>query len=161
MFTIPVPLTWSNFRGHPQKLKTEQVARQVSYWLDIADYDMAVARTMLSGGHFLYVGFMCHQVAEKGLKALYAGTVQVTPPFTHALVKLAKLSNSYDELHPEDQALLDLLEPLNIEARYPTQKAVVMQSLTAERCRMLIQGTERLLQWIHEKCDVALKNMPA
>lgn len=121
---------------------------------------MAVARTMLVGGHLLYVGFMCHQVVEKGLKGLYVIAAHTTPPYIHALVKLAKLSNIYDELSPEEQALLDVLEPLNIEARYPAQKVAVLQSLTAERCRMMIQGTERFLLWIKEKCGNELKNMP-
>lgn len=115
---------------------------------------------MLVSGHLLYVGFMCHQVAEKGLKGLFVIMAHATPPYSHALVKLAKLSNIFDELRPEDQVLLDLMEPLNIEARYPTQKSAVLQSLTAERCRELIDGTERLLLWIKEKCDAESKNTP-
>ena len=143
-----------------EQLDAKQVARQVAYWLDLADYDMAVARTMLIAGHLLYVGFMCHQVAEKGLKGFYVITAHATPPLIHALVKLAKLSDIYDELPTDDQALLDLMEPLNIEARYPAQKEAVLQSLTPTRCRELIEGTERLLLWIKEKCDAELKNMP-
>lgn len=143
-----------------KQLNTDQVARQVAYWLDLAEYDMAVARTMLTNGHLLYVGFMCHQVTEKSLKSLYVLAKHAPPPYIHALVKLAKLSNSYDDLSLEDKSLLDLMEPLNIEARYPAQKEVLMQSLTAERCRELIAATERLLLWIKKKCDVALKNMP-
>jgi HEPN domain-containing protein len=103
---------------------------------------------------------MCHQVAEKGLKGLYVIAAHATPPYIHALVKLARLSNTYNELSREDQTLLDLLEPLNIEARYPAQKDAVLQSLTVERCRELIQGTERLLLWIKEKCDDELQSTP-
>lgn len=143
-----------------ERLSVEQVARQVDYWLDLAEYDMATARLMLTCGHLLYVGFMCHQVVEKGLKAVYVLVAQATPPFIHALVKLAKLAHVYDALRPEEQALLDLLEPLNIEARYPSQKKAVMQSLTPERCRVLITDTEQLLLWIKAKCDAELKNMP-
>jgi len=142
-----------------EKLNTEQVAKKTAYWLDLAEYDMDVARTMMTAHHLLYVGFMCHQVAEKSLKGLYVLTAQVDPPYIHALVKLAKLSNSYDELSPEDQALLDELEPLNIEARYPAQKEAVLKSLTAIRCRELIKGTERLLLWIKTKCDAVLSDM--
>jgi HEPN domain-containing protein len=52
-------------------LNAVQVARQVDYWFDLADYDMATASSMLTCGHLLYVGFMCHQVVEKALKALF------------------------------------------------------------------------------------------
>ena len=135
-------------------LTEEQIERQTSYWLDLADYDMATARTMLIGGHYLYVGFMCHQMIEKGLKGLYVSTLKEQPPFSHALVKLAKLAQAYDFLPPKEQALLDMLEPLNIEARYPSQKDALLQALTAERCKMLIADTERLLIWIKSKCGI-------
>lgn len=113
---------------------------------------------MLVGGHFLYVGFMCHQVVEKGLKGWYVITERATPPYIHALVKLAKLSKAYDLLSTEEKALLDILEPLNIEARYPSQKNAVLQSLTSERCQKLISDTERILIWIKAKCDAELKD---
>ena len=41
-----------------------------SYWLELADYDLETARAMLQTGRYLYVGFMCHQVIEKALKAV-------------------------------------------------------------------------------------------
>jgi len=34
------------------------------YWLDIARYDLVSAKAMLESKRFLYVGFLCHQVAE-------------------------------------------------------------------------------------------------
>ena len=35
----------------------------VEYWLEIAKYDLDTADAMLSAKRYLYVGFMCHQVA--------------------------------------------------------------------------------------------------
>jgi HEPN domain-containing protein len=131
----------------------EQVMRQVAYWLDLARYDLDTARVMFVNARYLYVGFMCHQVAEKALKGLVALRTRAMPPYTHALVRLAKLGNVYEELEMQDQTLLDLLEPLNIEARYPAQKDALLRSLTAERCQALIEDTERLLQWIRRKCE--------
>jgi HEPN domain-containing protein len=40
---------------------------------------------------FLYVGFMCHQVAEKSLKAVIAKCGSM-PQKAHSLVRLAELS---------------------------------------------------------------------
>lgn len=76
----------------------------------------------------------------------------------YALVKLAKLAKTCDELPAAERALLDLLEPCNIEAHYPSQKNKILHSLTTARCRGLISDTERLLQWIKAKCDAELKN---
>ena len=54
-----------------------------AYWLDIVDYDLATAEAMYSTGRWLYVGFMCHQVIEKVLKAYWCGTRDDDPPYTH------------------------------------------------------------------------------
>jgi HEPN domain-containing protein len=47
---------------------------RTEYWLEIADYDLETAKAMLDTGRYLYVGFMCHQVIEKALKAVIAST---------------------------------------------------------------------------------------
>lgn len=38
---------------------------KIAYWLDVAHYDLVSAKAMLKARRFLYVGFLCHQVAEK------------------------------------------------------------------------------------------------
>ena len=45
----------------------------------------------------------------------------------------------------------DMLEPLNIEARYPSYKERLMKSLTEDRCRAIIQQTDELRIWIKKK----------
>jgi hypothetical protein len=43
---------------------------------------------------------------------------------------------------------IDLVEPLNVEARYPTHKGKLMQTLDYERCREILRETEELYRWI-------------
>jgi HEPN domain-containing protein len=43
---------------------------KMQYWLELADYDINAAKSMLNGKHYLYVGFLCHLSAEKALKAV-------------------------------------------------------------------------------------------
>ena len=43
-----------------------------SYWFEGAEYDLQTARAMLDTKRYLYVGFMCHQVAEKSLNCIIA-----------------------------------------------------------------------------------------
>ncbi|MGM0411557.1 MAG: HEPN domain-containing protein [Bacillota bacterium] len=45
--------------------------KKVTYWTDLAEYDLKTAKTMLQTDRLLYVGFMCHQTIEKMLKAYY------------------------------------------------------------------------------------------
>jgi len=40
-------------------------------WLDIVAEDLSVAELLFNNGHWLYTGFMCHQVIEKTLKAYW------------------------------------------------------------------------------------------
>ncbi len=96
---------------------------------------------------------MCHQTIEKGLKAVF---VQRQPdselPYIHSLVRLANLSKITAEMSEEQLSLLDILSPLNVEARYPLNKDKLLRSLTESRCENLIRKTEDLLIWIKTKC---------
>ncbi len=123
-------------------------SREVSYWVDIAEYDLETAEAMLTTKRYLYVGFMCHQAIEKLLKAYYVSVLNKTPPYTHNLSRLAIQSKLYDKLSEDHKDLLDILEPLNIEARYPTLKHAVIKSLNHTRCEELIRKTRELSQWI-------------
>jgi len=58
------------------------VDEKVTYWVDLAGYDMDTAKAMLQTGRLLYVGFMCHQVVEKMLKAWWVSAKGSTPPYT-------------------------------------------------------------------------------
>lgn len=120
---------------------------KTSYWVEIAEYDLDTAQAMFDTGRYLYVGFMCHQVVEKMLKAAVSNLGK-TPPYIHNLSKLAETSNLYERLDDNQKDLLDSLEPLNIQARYPEDKDRVFRSLTAEKCGELLAQTKELYQWI-------------
>ena len=124
-----------------------------SYWFEGAEYDLQTARAMLETKRYLYVGFMCHQVAEKSLKGiLVSRKPEEELPYIHKLIRLANLSGISDEMSEEQHNLLDTLSPLNIEARYPLYRSALMESLTPERCRIMIEETEALYQWIKARC---------
>lgn len=123
---------------------------KVQYWVDLCDYDFKVAKSMLESKHYLYVGFMCHQVVEKGFKAIIAELGEI-PPKIHDLQKLATQGQVFDKLSEEQFVLLDILKPLNIEARYPEMKGKISQTLSFERCVELIKETEDLLCWIKQQ----------
>lgn len=42
----------------------DDLERRVSYWIEMAEYDLEIAKVMLDGGRYMYVGFMCHQAIE-------------------------------------------------------------------------------------------------
>ena len=49
---------------------------KIKYWVEIADYDFDTAIAMLESRRLLYVGFMCHQVIEKMIKAFWKTPVK-------------------------------------------------------------------------------------
>ena len=126
---------------------------RIKYWLDIADYDIETAKAMLSSGRLLYVGFMCHQVIEKSLKAVIARdcTEDEMPPKIHHLQKLAERANLFRKMTEEQKDLIGQLNPLNIDARYPEYKNIIAANLTNDICQKLITGTEGLFCWIKQQ----------
>ncbi len=123
---------------------------KIQYWLDMSGYDLDTARAMLEAGRYLYVGFMCHQVIEKSLKAYYWHSILNEPPFTHNLLLLAEQSNLKDHLNDEMKRLLNRLMPLNIQARYPQDMEELLKVLTKQVCNELLKQTEELFEWIKQ-----------
>ena len=124
---------------------------KVIYWVEMSDYDVETADAMLATGRYLYVGFMCHQTIEKILKAYWTKNLTEIPLKIHSLSRLAE-KTGLSELFTEEQLdFIDRLEPLNIEARYPSYKERLMKSLTKEYCTTLLQDTKNLQQWIKSK----------
>ena len=126
---------------------------RVQYWLNMVEYDIETAKAMLRTGRYLYVGFMCHQVMEKALKAVIARDCKddEIPPKIHDLSKLAVQAKIFDLMSEEQQDFIDDLNPLNIEARYSEYKDEIAAGLTEKSCGVLIKGTEGLLCWIKEQ----------
>ena len=92
---------------------------KVKYWLDLVDYDLDTAETLYNGRRWLYVAFMCHQVIEKVLKAYWTATQDAEPPYTHNLERLAMGCGLSKEMNEDQLHFIDLMIPMNIEARYP------------------------------------------
>jgi HEPN domain-containing protein len=123
---------------------------KVSYWIEIAEYDLETAKAMLTTGRYLYVGFMCHQAIEKALKAHIAKT-DIFPPKIHKLDRLAELAGLATAFDKQQQELIDRLTPLNVESRYPEHKEAIAAKLNESACKSIIVQTEEMLSWIKNK----------
>ncbi|CAN2043494.1 HEPN domain-containing protein [Candidatus Magnetomoraceae bacterium gMMP-1] len=124
---------------------------KIQYWLDISLYDLETAIVMLKGKRFLYVGFMCHQVIEKVLKAYYLCVYEKNAPYTHDLSYLAQESLIYEDFSEDQKNFIDLLEPLNIESRYPKYKERLLKTLNYKKCKDIYNKTKEMYQWIKRK----------
>ncbi len=124
---------------------------RIDYWLGIADYDLETADTLYNGGRWLYVAFMCHQVIEKTLKAYWCATQEEEPPYTHNLLRLATGCGLSEQMSQEQLRFIDLMVPMNIEARYPSYKEAISRGLNQEFCRSIMDKTKEMQSWIKSK----------
>lgn len=124
---------------------------KVEYWTAIATYDLDTAIAMFQSKRWLYVGFMCHQVIEKMLKAYYCSFKDDVPPFIHNLKRLAELDGLLVKFSAEQLDFIEELLPLNIQSRYPSQKEEIFKSLSSERCTSIINKTKLLSEWITQQ----------
>ena len=90
---------------------------------------------------------MCHLAVEKALKAKIE-SIGETPSKIHNLNRLAELGGVLDLMTEEQTGLLDILNPLQIEARYPAYKQQIERILTKEQCYALIQQSREMIKWI-------------
>jgi len=125
--------------------------KNITYWIELSDYDLETAEAMLKSKRYLYVGFMCHQTLEKIFKAYYTYIKNETAPFSHSLSYLAKKGEFYQHFSDSQKDFIDQIEPLNIEARYPSHKERVLKSLIEAKCIEIIHKTKEIQSWIKTK----------
>ena len=126
---------------------------KVEYWLELCEDDLKAAKSLLKSKDFLWMGFICHLIAEKALKAAVADVTSEIPPKTHDLTRLAERGGIIDDLSENQLELLETLNPLNIEARYPEYKERISKMLTQQKSTDILKETEAFLCWIKEKLE--------
>jgi HEPN domain-containing protein len=120
---------------------------KVAYWLELAAGDLDTASAMLQAEQFLYVGFTCHQIIEKALKAVVVSRGE-TPQHNHNLGGLAELSGLQEQFDPAQKALLTQLEALNIESEDSAENDLLYSNLDAKDYKKLLQQTRAFYEWI-------------
>ena len=127
------------------------VDERYSYWIDLAEYDLETAKAMLKTKRFLYIGFMCHQSIEKAIKAYHWKKIKTEPAYIHNLLRLAEQSELINHFNESHFDLINDLNPLNIEARYPRAKEELLKNLNTQKCEKLLIQTQELMKWIKNK----------
>jgi HEPN domain-containing protein len=122
--------------------------KKIDYWLDTANYDLVSAMAMLESKRFLYVGFLCHQVVEKSLKAYFLYTQKKELPYSHNLLLLSEQSEFDKHADQKHFALFNELMPLNIQARYPEDRELLLKVLNNKKCEELYADTKKFYLWI-------------
>jgi HEPN domain-containing protein len=103
---------------------------------------------MLKGGRYIYVGYLCHQTIEKTLKGIFVQKKKEIPPYTHKLMFLIEKIGIIHLFDEEKLQFIDSLEPLQIEARYPSYRDRLFSLLTEVYCKELLKKTGELNSWL-------------
>lgn len=82
------------------------------------------------------------------LKAYFWFKLKKEPPFSHNLLLLLKLTDLLDKLSDEQKEIITILMPLNIEARYPSDKQLLFKELTEVKVAQILTNTKKLAKWI-------------
>ena len=104
--------------------------KEVKNWLESAQYDLETAEDMFNTGRYVYTVFMCHLALEKALKAKVEEVTGETPPRTHNLRYLIKLSD------------------VSIPTRYPDDFAKMVESYNKKMAEDYLARTKEAFQWI-------------
>ena len=120
-------------------------------WLDIVAEDLSVAELLFNNGHWLYTGFMCHQVIEKTLKAYWCVCRDDDPPYLHEHERIAKGCGLYTKMNDEQKDFLEGIKRMNIEARYQESKDAIARTLNRDNTAMIFETTKQLHAWILER----------
>lgn len=84
-------------------------------------------------------------------KAYFCKIKNDIPPYTHSLSYLAKKGEFYDLFEEAQKDFIDQIEPLNIEARYPSYKERLLKSLNESKCKEILTETKNLQLWIKQR----------
>jgi HEPN domain-containing protein len=120
-----------------------------NHWLDSSDKDFQTMLNLYNSKDYNWSLFIGHIVIEKLLKANYVINKKEYAPFTHDLLRLAKLGGL--EVEVEKSNWLDTVTTFNINARYESYKQEFYKKCTLEFTEIWIKRIKELRQWIKDK----------
>ncbi len=123
----------------------------IKYWIETSLYDLEVAASLLKKKHYTYVAFMCHQSVEKMLKAIYVKKQNSFPPKIHNLLRLTEMTDIRQALTHEQLIFLAELDPINIEARYPSYKENIRNALTKKEAKKILIQSKEFAGWLESR----------
>ncbi|MFQ6083165.1 MAG: HEPN domain-containing protein [Candidatus Aminicenantia bacterium] len=120
--------------------------KEIKNWVDSAKYDFETAEHMFNAGRYIYTIFMCHLALEKILKAKVEEITGKTPPKTHNLRYLIKLSG----LEPPEDIFnfLSKLSDVSIPTRYPEDFGELLESYDQKAAKNYLIQTKEAFEWI-------------
>lgn len=124
--------------------------QKYEYWLDIAQYDLETAKSMLSSGRWLYVVFMCQQAVEKLSKGLYTLYVDDNVPRIH---NIRTIIEYFDDKLPipipyKNFDFFDTLSAYYLNNRYPDFISKLSSQVKEPEAKKILHQAEEVFAWL-------------
>jgi len=120
------------------------------YWLDIAQYDLDVAESMLINEHWLYVVFMCQQSIEKLIKGLYSYYMPDTPPHLHNIKTIGTRIEPFlpQPIPTEKMDFFDELTAYYLNNRYPDYVSKLSSQISETEAAEVLKKSKEVFAWL-------------
>jgi len=126
------------------------IQKKYEYWLDIAQYDLETAGSMLSSGRWLYVVFMCQQAVEKHAKGLYTLYIDDNIPRMHNIKTIVeRFEDKLPIAIPEEKLdLFDTLSAYYLNNRYPDFLSKLSSQIKESEATKILSETKEAFTWL-------------
>ena len=119
-------------------------------WESLAQDDATMAELALQRGLYLQAAFHSQQSIEKALKGLIIFLNETEPPYTHDLARLYNELQKSSFYKADFIAVFSGLNPYYIQARYPTYKEKMADSLNKKKIEYYLNLTKEVLKWLDQ-----------
>jgi HEPN domain-containing protein len=132
------------------KIVPMSLEEKFEHWLERAQEDLRSAETLIRGGHFVLVAFMCQQAIEKFAKGLYILYVDDNIPYIHDINTI--FNKFKDKLSAEMlQNKLDFFDDLTsyyMNNRYPDYKKRMYELTSKTKAKEILSETKDTFAWL-------------
>ena len=113
-------------------------------WWKQSKADLSAASVNITTHQYYVAVFLCHQAAEKALKALYIEKKRKLPPATHGLQKLGRLLSIPRHLF----SALNELNPDYIITRYPdAANGIPAEQYDEDSAKLHLAMARKVVKW--------------
>ena len=119
------------------------IDKQISFWRDSADEDLAVAHELVRRSRIRHGLFFAHLALEKALKAHVCRVTKDIAPRLHNLVRLAELAEL--DLKAAQVDILAEMNSFNIEGRYHD---TLSSPPSQEEAQHYMTQADEVFQWL-------------
>lgn len=116
-----------------------------------SEYDFQTAQAMLQSRRYIYVIFMCHLSLEKLLKVIILKKTRQTPPRTHDLFTLIRLSSL--NIPSKFESIIAHLNGVSVPTRYPEDFENLQKSYTLKVAKLYLTQVGELIKWLRTELN--------